>query len=513
MSRTDRRHPLQRPAVWIIASGAVVLTVAWRFHWIPFPGSTTARRPRATDLDPNLPAPPNDFESVRFAQGDPEAPGSGYLPSRLASGSGGTVPIQQSEPEFEPSDEGVAPVSFSPGDLRDKPKRPRSYPGTDDAAITPEDDPPADDPPQPMSQKRSSLKEQFRDAAVQPPEGSDSEESWPPGLKPTPIRAVSAERPATSNGRIPRPRPLDSDNNPFGVTSGFEAAPDSRRPARDSTDTVNPAVRGRVEQASTEQINSPDGRVQPAGGQKAAKTVEKQEPARATSKVSENAAIERLLQSEDPDDEIEAHFQLSTEYWQHPESREKLLPTLEQLSDKIYFHKTPHYLEPYVVAPGENLQGIAKKHDVSWQYLAKLNLIEPKKLRAGQKIKVMNGPFAVVVDLSRFELTVHTQGHFVARFPIGIGKDNKTPQGKFTVLDKLEDPTYYGPDGIVAHDDPKNPLGERWIDLGNSIGIHGTIDPDSIGKAQSRGCIRLVNADVEDLYDLLTVGSEVVIRK
>ena len=80
------------------------------------------------------------------------------------------------------------------------------------------------------------------------------------------------------------------------------------------------------------------------------------------------------------------------------------------------------------------------------------------------------------------------------------------------MLEKLVDPTYYGPDGVIAHDDPANPLGERWIDIGNSYGIHGTIDPASIGKSESQGCIRLHNDDVEAVYDLLTIGSEVVIR-
>ena len=54
---------------------------------------------------------------------------------------------------------------------------------------------------------------------------------------------------------------------------------------------------------------------------------------------------------------------------------------------------------------------------------------------------------------------------------------------------------------------------QRWIDLGDSYGIHGTIDPDSIGKAASRGCIRLRDKDIVEVYDFLVKGSEVVIRK
>jgi lipoprotein-anchoring transpeptidase ErfK/SrfK len=86
--------------------------------------------------------------------------------------------------------------------------------------------------------------------------------------------------------------------------------------------------------------------------------------------------------------------------------------------------------------------------------------------------------------------------------------------GKFAVLKKVVNPQYTDPQGhVIDGGDPSNPLGDRWLDLGNSYGIHGTIDPNSIGKAESRGCIRLRNEDVEEAYDMLAVGSEIVIRR
>jgi lipoprotein-anchoring transpeptidase ErfK/SrfK len=200
-------------------------------------------------------------------------------------------------------------------------------------------------------------------------------------------------------------------------------------------------------------------------------------------------------------------------YWEQPDLRDKLRDRIEQTAMRIYFQPRPHYIEPHVVQPGDLLQSIARGYNISWQYLAKLNRVEPQRVQAGQQLKVIQGPFGAVVDLRRFELTVHSNGYFVARFPIGIGKDGSTPVGEFTVQDKLENPTYYGPDGVVAPDDPQNPLGEFWMSLGDSYGIHGTIDESSIGRAESRGCVRLKNQDVADLYDLLTVGSPVVIRR
>ena len=151
---------------------------------------------------------------------------------------------------------------------------------------------------------------------------------------------------------------------------------------------------------------------------------------------------------------------------------------------------------------------------MSWRYLSKLNQVDPKKIRAGKKLKVFQGPFSASVDLSDFELTVHHNGLYVRKYKIGIGKQNSSPIGEFVVRDKLENPTYYGTDGnVVDADDPLNPLGERWIDIGDGFGIHGTMDPKSIGAMHSKGCIRMLNSDVEEVYDLLTLGSSVKVQR
>jgi lipoprotein-anchoring transpeptidase ErfK/SrfK len=59
---------------------------------------------------------------------------------------------------------------------------------------------------------------------------------------------------------------------------------------------------------------------------------------------------------------------------------------------------------------------------------------------------------------------------------------------------------------------PKNPLGARAMYLGSSIyRIHGTNTPSSIGKAASSGCIRMLNADVTELFTLVKIGTEVTV--
>lgn len=211
---------------------------------------------------------------------------------------------------------------------------------------------------------------------------------------------------------------------------------------------------------------------------------------------------------------LAAHRDLSKLYWNHKDFRPQLQELIDKNAKAIFFQPQPHYVDPYVIQSGDRLEVIAKKYQLSWEYLAKLNRTEPKRIQIGQKLKVMKGPFGAVVDLQDFALTVHLQGYYVKRYTVGIGKDGSSPLGKFSVLNKVENPPYTGPDGkVVSADDPANPLGERWIDLGDSYGIHGTIDPKSIGKAESRGCLRMRDREINEVYDFLVKGSEVALRK
>lgn len=221
--------------------------------------------------------------------------------------------------------------------------------------------------------------------------------------------------------------------------------------------------------------------------------------------------IDRYLQNSDL---LRAHRELSTVYWANPHWRPSIKERIEKTANAIYFDPKPQFLQPYVVKPNDQFAVFAKHYNVPWQYLARLNQVDPKKIRPGQQLKVIKGPFSAIIELNAFVLTVHAYGYYVRAYPIGIGKDGATPLGKFSVLNKVTNPQYTDPQGhVIDGDDPNNPLGERWLDLGKGYGIHGTIARNSIGKAESRGCIRLRNEDVEEVYDMLAVGSEVTIRR
>jgi hypothetical protein len=203
---------------------------------------------------------------------------------------------------------------------------------------------------------------------------------------------------------------------------------------------------------------------------------------------------------------------------------------LVKLADETVFSRRiipgDPFAEKHVVVAGDTLARIAAKYKVPDDLLASVNGIVRKDLiQLGQTLKVVNGPFHVVVNCESFTMNVFLgdgAGRVLVRqFPVGLGQDDGTPRGTWKVKNKLVNPTYYPPRGgkIVSSDDPENPLGERWIGLegvaGDAVGqqrygIHGTIEPHSIGQNASLGCVRMHNADVEALYDFLVVGHSTV---
>jgi len=304
---------------------------------------------------------------------------------------------------------------------------------------------------------------------------------------------------------------MNQAGNPFSTANAEFRGTDRQPRAERNNETPLPWKTASLDEPATRSAIVPSAFVEEPGPESRRITQAAGETAEAARQTPfDFTAIDAMI---DAGNDIEANFELSNLYWKRPALRPQLMGRIRQVSHRIYFEAGVHYMEPYEVQPGDVLQAVAKEYHVPWQYLAKLNRTKPERIRPGQKLKVIEGPFSAVVSLSDFKMTVHAHGHFVAEFPVGIGRDGSTPVGKFTVKEKLVDPTYYGPEGVVAHDDPKNPLGEYWLDLGDSYGIHGTIDPDSIGKAESKGCVRLRDADISAVYDLLGVGSEVQIKK
>ncbi len=119
----------------------------------------------------------------------------------------------------------------------------------------------------------------------------------------------------------------------------------------------------------------------------------------------------------------------------------------------------------------------------------------------------------IVVSLEYRKLALMEDGKVVKVYPVAVGAQvSPSPKGKFQVVNRLKDPTYYHP-GKVIGPGAQNPLGSRWMGLNQKgYGIHGTNEPKSVGRAASHGCIRMGKADLEDLFERVKVGDTVEIR-
>lgn len=167
----------------------------------------------------------------------------------------------------------------------------------------------------------------------------------------------------------------------------------------------------------------------------------------------------------------------------------------------------------YTVKEGDTLVGIALAHGTTVAQIKRSNGIQDNILRPGQRLKVLTPSYEIRIDLSDCTLTLFMNGEFLKEYPVGVGQFESTPVGEYKIVDKVENPTWYSREGVFPFGDPRNVLGTRWLGLDvPSYGIHGTWDDSSVGKASSAGCVRMYNRDVEELYDLVTKGTPVIIE-
>jgi len=137
------------------------------------------------------------------------------------------------------------------------------------------------------------------------------------------------------------------------------------------------------------------------------------------------------------------------------------------------------------------------------------------------RYRTEEAPGTIVVDTPNTYLYYVLDDGRAIRYGIGVGREGFTWSGVKTVGRKAEWPDWIPPEEMLARQPylprfmaggPGNPLGARAMYLAGTIyRIHGTNTPSSIGQHMSSGCIRMLNEDVIDLYNRVSIGTKVVV--
>ncbi len=168
----------------------------------------------------------------------------------------------------------------------------------------------------------------------------------------------------------------------------------------------------------------------------------------------------------------------------------------------------------YTIQPGDSISALARKYGTTVEVVQKGNRIASSVIRPGDRLRLFTGKFSIQVSKKDNTLVVMMNDKFFKRYAVGTGEYGKTPVGDFTIRDRVPQPTWWKDGKAIPFGDTNNVLGTHWLALDiPGYGIHGTWQPETIGKQASAGCIRLVNAEIEELFTLVPVGTPVTITE
>ncbi|KGR76683.1 L,D-transpeptidase family protein [Ureibacillus sinduriensis] len=161
----------------------------------------------------------------------------------------------------------------------------------------------------------------------------------------------------------------------------------------------------------------------------------------------------------------------------------------------------------HTVKRGETLFQISVDYRTPLSTIIRANpAINANIINVGQLIEIPGFPdpntlpYRIEVSINGRWLKLFHNDELQKQYPIAVGRVlYDTPTGSYIIINKAPN--------------PGGPFGTMWMSLSKqSYGIHGTNDPDSIGKAVSKGCIRMYNNDVEELAGIVPIGTQVSIH-
>jgi len=169
----------------------------------------------------------------------------------------------------------------------------------------------------------------------------------------------------------------------------------------------------------------------------------------------------------------------------------------------------------YTVQPNDTLKKIARRHGTTVEFIKELNKMKNDRLQVGRKLRIWDQPFTIEINKTLNRLYLKTGDMLLKDYPVSTGKSEaQTPLGIYFIQSRYPFPTWFHKGVVVSPGSPENFLGSRWLGFDRpQFGIHGTIFPELIGQSVSKGCVRMKNEDVEELYEFIPVGTAVIITE
>lgn len=218
---------------------------------------------------------------------------------------------------------------------------------------------------------------------------------------------------------------------------------------------------------------------------------------------SSRAAIDVALERGELE---QAHLLLSSWYGDRSltaDERDEVDQLLSQLAGTVVYSPEHRLEAPHTVQAGETLETIAQKYNVPWQLLAKINGVpQPSAVVPGQELKVVRGPFSAVVDVERQQLALMVADRYAGKFGVKT-EGQAAAEGEWVVTQKQMPSAY----GATSKQVVLEPAG------GASSGTTLVLGPASDSSPATAGAIRVAPSDQDDLFDILSIGSRVIIRK
>lgn len=165
----------------------------------------------------------------------------------------------------------------------------------------------------------------------------------------------------------------------------------------------------------------------------------------------------------------------------------------------------------------EDLEAAVLNADASRAVVAHVHKTKPEVTTKEVAAKY---PSYLTLDRGSFTLRLWQNLENTHTYTVAVGQEGlETPEGIYEIQAKEENPTWYVPEsdwagdlaGEVIPPGPSNPIKARWMAIFEGAGIHGTEETGSLGTAASHGCVRMAIPDVEELYDMVEVGTPIYI--